>query len=199
MDKVLIDEKTSKGVSLISVVITIIVVIIIVAIVFKVSSTAINEANFATFISNLEIVQEAIDNEAVRLRSETLVKGKVLTNGQIYNYIAKGGSSTADFEGRGKESIYTIIEDDSNLDIDLPTMKVNTLNNAMSKSVYAVTSSGVVFVWPPHEYLKYYINEEDTADLESIKTAGDYEVVIGEDNIMITVDSNINLVNPKKE
>ena len=93
-----------------------------------------------------------MDNANLKVRRETIVKGKVLTNAQIYNYIAKGGTTELDFVEKRKEPQYTIIEDNSNLDITLPEMKVNTPNKSGVKIKYAVTDDGIVFIWPPYKY-----------------------------------------------
>ena len=78
--------KNKNGISMISLVITIIVIIILVSITYGVSLLAVERAEYAKFVNNLKQVQEAMDNANLKVRRETIVKGKVLTNSQIYTY-----------------------------------------------------------------------------------------------------------------
>ena len=85
--------KNKRGVSLISLVITIILIIILASITYFASVSAISKTNYTRYVNNVKNVEDAIGERLVKVRGETIPKGKLYTNGQIYNYIANGGSS----------------------------------------------------------------------------------------------------------
>ncbi len=192
--------KNKKGISMISLIITIIVLIILLLITYTVSRVVIEKAEYAVFVNNLKAVQEAMDNSTLKVRRETIVKGKVLTNAQIYNYIAKGGSTELDFVEKGKEPQYTIIEENSNLDMILPEMKANTSSEFGVKIKYAVTDDGVVFIWPPFEYRNgFYITGSDKVSSDILNKPGESDVDVDGKNKTILLDVNGNLKNPIEE
>lgn len=192
--------KNKNGISMISLVITIIVIIILVSITYGVSILAIEKAEYAKFVNNLKQVQEAMDNANLKVRRETIVKGKVLTNAQIYNYIAKGGTTELDFVAKRKEPQYTIIEDNSNLDIILPEMKVNTPNKSGVKIKYAVTDDGIVFIWPPYKYRNgLYITDNDKVSSDVLENAGENGVSVDGKNKTILIDIDGILKNPTEK
>ena len=51
--------------------------------------------------------------------------GTQITDGQVYNYIAKGGTSESDILVESKVPDYTVIEKKADIGIKLPAMKVN--------------------------------------------------------------------------
>lgn len=96
--------------SLIALVITIIVIILS-TIAFNGSTSIICKANYAKFISNLNDVEEEIQNKSVTVRGFALAKGRNLTDAQVYNYIAKGGNTDEDYLTVAEAPDYTVIEE----------------------------------------------------------------------------------------
>ena len=191
-----VNNKRKKGVSLIALVITIIVIIILAAIAFFASTGTVEKANYAKFTTNISEVQSAIRQKALTLKGDEASRGKQLTDGQIYNYVAKGGKTDSDYVTENKLTGYTIIENDADIGIDLPTMKVNTEEKTGVKIVYAVTDDGNVFVWPPYGYEEgYYITDSSTITKDKIIKSGDSEVVIAKKPTTITTDKDGNLIN----
>ena len=82
----------------------------------------------------------------VGVKGALMAGGTQITDGQVYNYIAKGGTSEGDLLIESKVPEYTVIEDDADIGIKLPQMKVNTPTKTGVKVRYAVTNDGVVFV-----------------------------------------------------
>ena len=191
-----VNNKRKKGVSLIALVITIIVIIILATIAFFASIGTVEKANYAKFATNISEVQSAIRQKALSLKGDEASKGNQLTDGQIYNYVAKGGKTDSDYVTENKLTGYTIIENDADIGIDLPTMKVNTEEKTGVKIVYAVTDDGNVFVWPPYGYEEgYYITDSSTITKDKIIKSGDSEVVIAKKPTTITTDKDGNLIN----
>ena len=191
-----VNNKRKKGVSLIALVITIIVIIILAMIAFFASTGTVEKANYAKFATNISEVQSAIRQKALTLKGDEASKGNQLTDGQIYNYVAKGGKTDSDYVTENKLTGYTIIENDADIGIDLPTMKVNTEEKTGVKIVYAVTDDGNVFVWPPYGYEEgYYITDSSTITKDKIIKSGDSEVVIAKKPTTITTDKDGNLIN----
>ena len=191
-----VNNKRKKGVSLIALVITIIVIIILATIAFFASIGTVEKANYAKFATNISEVQSAIRQKALTLKGDEASKGNQLTDGQIYNYVAKGGKTDSDYVTENKLTGYTIIENDADIGIDLPTMKVNTEEKTGVKIVYAVTDDGNVFVWPPYGYEEgYYITDSSTITKDKIIKSGDSEVVIAKKPTTITTDKDGNLIN----
>ena len=189
-------KERKKGISLIALVITIIVIIILAAITFFASTGTVEKANYAKFTTNVSEVQSAIRQKALTLKGDEASKGKQLTDGQIYNYVAKGGKTDSDYVTENKLTGYTIIEDSADIGIDLPTMRVNTEEKTGVKIVYAVTDDGNVFIWPPYGYEEdYYITDSSTVTKDKIIKSGDSEVVIAKKPTTITTDKDGNLIN----
>lgn len=187
--------KNKRGVSLISLVITIILIIILASITYFASVSAISKTNYTRYVNNVKNVEDAIEERLVKVRGETIPKGKLYTNGQIYNYIADGGSSELDFVKKGEVPEYTIIKDNANFDFELPELKVNTPRDTGVNLVYAVTNDGTVFTWPPYSYKNgHYINQDSTVDIDIMYDSGDHDVTIGDKLKTITVDANGNLL-----
>ena len=83
-------RKNEKGVSLIALVITIVVVIILAAIAFNSSTNTIGKANYSKFVTNISEVQSAIRQKMVTVKGMMNASGTQVTDGQVYNYVAKG-------------------------------------------------------------------------------------------------------------
>ena len=139
-----------RGISLIALVITIIVVIILAAIAFNSSTSTIGKANYSKFVSNISEVEQAINEKMIEVKGAMLAKGSQITDGQAFNYVAKGGKTDEDFVVESRTPDYTIIEKSANIGIKLPVMRVNTPTETNVEVKYAVTKNGKVFIWPPN-------------------------------------------------
>ena len=175
--------------SLIALVITIIVVIILAAIAFNSSTTTIGKANYSKFVTNISEVQSAIRQKMITVKGTMMANGTEVTDGQIYNYIAKGGTSESDILVESKVPDYTVIEKKADIGIKLPVMKVNTPTQTGAEVKYAVTDNGVIFIWPPfpHEE-KYYVNENETVDADVISNSGELEIKVADK--LLKIESN---------
>ena len=118
-----------------------------------------------------------------------MANGTEVTDGQIYNYIAKGGTSESDILVESKVPDYTVIEKEADIGIKLPVMKVNTPSKTGAEVKYAVTDNGVIFIWPPfpHEE-KYYVNENETVDADVISSSGELEIKVADK--LLKIESN---------
>ena len=118
-----------------------------------------------------------------------MANGTEVTDGQIYNYIAKGGTSENDILVESKVPDYTVIEKKADIGIKLPVMKVNTPTQTGAEVKYAVTDNGVIFIWPPfpHEE-KYYVNENETVDADVISNSGELEIKVADK--LLKIESN---------
>ena len=184
-------RKNEKGVSLIALVITIIIVIILAAIAFNSSTSTIGRANYSKFVTNISEVQSAIRQKMVTVKGMMNASGTQVTDGQVYNYVAKGGTSENDILVESKVPDYTVIKKTADIGIKLPSMKVNTPTKTGAEVKYGVTDDGIVFIWPPfpHEE-KYYINENETVDASVISDSGDIEIKVAEKTIKIEENEN---------
>ena len=181
--------RDNKGISLIALVITIIVVIILAAIAFNSSTTTIGKANYSKFVTNISEVQSAIRQKMITVKGTMMANGTEVTDGQIYNYIAKGGTSESDILVESKVPDYTVIEKEADIGIKLPVMKVNTPTQTGAEVKYAVTDNGVIFIWPPfpHEE-KYYVNENETVDADVISSSGELEIKVADKLLKIELN-----------
>ena len=181
--------RDKKGISLIALVITIIVVIILAAIAFNSSTSTIGKANYSKFVTNISEVQSAIRQKMITVKGTIMANGTEVTDGQIYNYIAKGGTSESDILVESKVPDYTVIEKKADIGIKLPVMKVNTPTQTGAEVKYAVTDNGVIFIWPPfpHEE-KYYVNENETVDADVISNSGELEIKVADK--LLKIESN---------
>ena len=190
-------KSKKDGISLIALVITIIVIIIIAAISFSASIGTVEMANYTKIVDNMDKVQVAITEKALDLKGYEAEKGKRRTDGQVYNYVAKGGTTREDFVQIGYEPGYTIIEKDADIGIKLPEIKVNTPDEANVEVTWAVTKDGEIFVWPPYTYkTEKYITKDDKVDESLVGKSGDSDVVIKKKITTITTDDRGRLVNP---
>ncbi len=181
-----VNNKRKKGVSLIALVITIIVIIILAAIAFFASTGTVEKANYAKFTTNISEVESEIREKALSLKGDEASRGKQLTDGQIYNYVAKGGKTDSDYLNESSTPKYTIIDEASN--INLPEMKVNTPTETNVKITYAVTDEGEVFVWPPYGYdNEYYVTGSEKVDKDQAEKPGAGDIDIKIDNNVITI------------
>ena len=125
----------------------------------------------------------------ITVKGTMMANGTEVTDGQIYNYIAKGGTSESDILVESKVPDYTVIEKKADIGIKLPVMKVNTPSQTGAEVKYAVTDNGVIFIWPPfpHEE-KYYVNENETVDADVISSSGELEIKVADK--LLKIESN---------
>ncbi len=188
-------KNNKRGVSLIALVITIIVLIILVGIGYTASTSSIDRAKFARFSTNFLNVQEAVRKKSATFDSEMVTNGKLITDGQKYNYIAKNGKNVDEIIDRNNVPVYSIIEKDADLEIKLPDEKVNLPNKSNVEVKYAITSNGEVFSWPPTKCGdKYYITSVDAVTEDIIGKSGDFEIFVSGKSIIITTDENGELI-----
>ena len=189
-------KKNERGISLIALVITIIVIIILAAIAFNSSTSTISKANYSKFVSNIGEVQDAIQTKAVTVKGFAMAGGTQVTDGQAYNYVAKGGSSESDFLPEAQVPDYTIIEETADIGIDLPEIKVNTPTETGVKVKYAVTKEGKVFIWPPYSYEnEYNVRDKETVDKSLVGVEGELDIKVADKDLKIKTDEKGMLLN----
>ena len=189
-------KRNERGISLIALVITIIVIIILAAIAFNSSTSTISKANYSKFVSNIGEVQDAIQTKTVTVKGFAMASGTQVTDGQAYNYVAKGGSSESDFLPEAQVPAYTIIEETADIGIDLPKIKVNTPTETGVKVKYAVTKEGKVFIWPPYSYEnEYNIRDKETVDKSLVGVEGKLDIKVADKDLKIKTDEKGMLLN----
>ena len=189
-------KKNERGISLIALVITIIVIIILATIAFNSSTSTISKANYSKFVSNIGEVQDAIQTKTVTVKGFAMAGGTQVTDGQVYNYVAKGGSSESDFLPEAQVPDYTIIEETADIGIDLPEIKVNTPTETGVKVKYAVTKEGKVFIWPPYSYEnEYNVRDKETVDKSLVGVEGELDIKVADKDLKIKTDEKGMLLN----
>ena len=189
-------SKRENGISLIALVITIIVIIILAAIAFNSSTGTISKANYSKFVTNISEVQDAIQTKMVTVKGFEMAKGTQVTDGQVYNYVAKGGTSEADFLVESEVPDYTIIEETADIGIKLPEIKVNTPTETGVKVTYAVTKYGEVFIWPPYSHEnEYNIRDKETVDKSLVGAEGEIDIKVAQKDIKIKTNEKGMLLN----
>ena len=189
-------SKRENGISLIALVITIIVIIILAAIAFNSSTGTISKANYSKFVTNISEVQDAIQTKMVTVKGFEMAKGTQVTDGQVYNYVAKGGTSEADFLVESEVPDYTIIEETADIGIKLPEIKVNTPTETGVKVMYAVTKYGEVFIWPPYSHEnEYNIRDKETVDKSLVGVEGEIDIKVAQKDIKIKTNGRGMLLN----
>ena len=189
-------RKRENGISLIALVITIIVIIILAAIAFNSSTSTISKANYSKFVSNISEVQDAIQTKMVTVKGFEMAKGTQVTDGQVYNYVAKGGTSETDFLVESEVPDYTIIEETADIGIKLPEIKVNTPTETGIKVTYAVTKYGEVFIWPPYSHEnEYNIRDKETVDKSLVGVEGEIDIKVAQKDIKIKTNERGILLN----
>ena len=189
-------KKNERGISLIALVITIIVIIILATIAFNSSTSTISKANYSKFVSNIGEVQDAIQTKTVTVKDFAMASGTQVTDGQAYNYVAKGGSSESAFLTEAQVPDYTIIEETADIGIDLPEIKVNTPTETGVKVKYAVTKEGKVFIWPPYSYEnEYNVRDKETVDKSLVGVEGELDIKVADKDLKIKTDEKGMLLN----
>ncbi len=185
-----------RGISLIALVITIIVIIILAAIAFNSSTSTIGKANYSKFVSNISEVEQAINEKMIDVKGAMLAKGSQITDGQAFNYVAKGGKTDEDFVVESRTPDYTIIEKTANIGIKLPVMKVNTPTETNVEVKYAVTKNGKVFIWPPFPSENAYnIRDKEFVDSALVSSSGDIDITVAGTTFKLQVDGNSKVEN----
>ncbi len=82
-------RNNERGISFIMLVITIIIIIILAAITFNSSTSTIGKANYSRFVSNISEVEETINEKMIEVKSAMLAKGFQITDGLVFNYVAR--------------------------------------------------------------------------------------------------------------
>ena len=189
-------RKNERGISLIALVITIIVIIILAAIAFNSSTSTIGKANYSKFVSNISEVEQAINEKMIEVKGAMLAKGSQITDGQAFNYVAKGGKTDEDFVIESRTPDYTIIEKTANIGIKLPVMRVNTPNETNVEVKYAVTKNGKVFIWPPFPSENAYnIRDKEFVDSSLVSSSGDVDITVAGTTFKLQVDGNSKVEN----
>ena len=189
-------RKCERGISLIALVITIIVIIILAAIVFNSSTGTIEKANYSKFVSNISEVEQAINEKMIEVKGAMLAKGSQITDGQAFNYVAKGGKSDDDFVVESRTPDYTIIEKSADIGIKLPVMRVNTPNETNVEVKYAVTKNGKVFIWPPFPSENAYnIRDKEFVDSSLVSSSGDIDITVAGMTFKLQIDGNSKIEN----
>ncbi len=192
-------KRNQSGVSLIALVITIIVVIILAAVAFSSSTDTITNANFSTFTNNVGEVVTSFKTVATTVEGQEAQQQITRTTAQVNNFVAKGGTLlenetattliSGDYTDRDlawlpRAMANTLAATQLNneemkevLDMNLPSIKVNTEAGTGKPVSYFVTRNGTIFVWPPYEYQnEYYVNAtvkvENSGDNTTIKADG---------------------------
>ncbi len=185
-----------RGISLIALVITIIVIIILAAIAFNSSTNTIGKANYSKFVSNISEVEQAINERMVEVKGAMLAKGSQITDGQAFNYVAKGGKTDDDFVVESRTPDYTIIEKSADIGIKLPVMRVNTPTETNVEVKYAVTKNGKVFIWPPYPSENAYnIRDKEFVDGSLVSSSGDIGITVAGITFKLQVDGNSKVEN----
>ena len=183
--------REEKGVSLIALVITIIVVIILAAIAFNSSTSTIARANYSKFVNNVSEVQGAMNQKAVLVKGMMAAGGAQVTDGQVYNYIAKGGANENDLLVEAQVPNYTVIEETADIGIKLPEMKVNTQTQTGVKVRYAITKEGIVFIWPPFpSEEKYYIRADETVNGNLASNSGEFSIIVANKELKLETNED---------
>ena len=189
-------RRNERGISLIALVITIIVIIILAAIAFNSSTSTIGKANYSKFVSNISEVEQAINERMIEVKGAMLAKGSQITDGQAFNYVAKGGKTEDDFVVESKTPDYTIIEKNADIGIKLPVMKVNTPNETNVEVKYAVTKNGKVFIWPPYTSENAYnIRDKEFVDSSLVSSSGDIDITVAGATFKLQINENSKLEN----
>ena len=189
-------RSNERGISLIALVITIIVIIILAAIAFNSSTGTIGKANYSKFVSNISEVEQAINEKMIEVKGAMLAKGSQITDGQAFNYVAKGGKTDDDFVVESRTPDYTIIEKTANIGIKLPVMRVNTPSETNVEVKYAVTKNGKVFIWPPFPSENAYnIRDKEFVDSSLASSSGDIDITVAGTTLKMQVNGNSQIEN----
>ena len=177
-------KNNNSGVSMLTLVITIVIIIILALIAFAASTRTVEEANYSTYVNNVSEVGTFFEDTSVKMHGSEMLKDNTKRDEQIYNYVAKGGSGEADFLHVTALPAYTIIEENADIGINLPKVKVESGTGKMVPIKYASTKNGKIFTWPPYEHNgELWITPNDTVE-SKMQTS----IQVGEEFFKIEID-----------
>ena len=113
-----------KGISMVSLVITIIIILILSAIVFVSSGKTMGEADYSKYVTHVSEVNTAFMETTRLVNGKMIVKNQYNQAEQVYNYVAKNGTTEEDVLKVKEIPKYTILEDEGQFGINLPKMTV---------------------------------------------------------------------------
>ena len=152
------NKRSSKGISLISLIITIIVIIILAAIVIFSGMGTQEKAQLSAVVSDIDNVQTDVDQAYYVLYTEKSVEGEVWTKGQLYESIAAGESNREDLSGVG----IVEISEAGMVKMSLPKYEGRSWGVAV-EDIDETTKTGNVVLLPEYEtYGKIYSTLLDT-------------------------------------
>ena len=140
------NKKSSKGISLISLIITIIVIIILAAIVIFSGMGTPEKAQLSAVISDIDNVQTAVDQAYYGLYTEKSVAGEVWTKSQFYEAVATGETDRENLTGTG----IVPISKDAMVKMSLPNYEGRKWGVAV-EDVDENTQVGSVVLYPGFE------------------------------------------------
>ena len=140
------NKRSSKGISLISLIITIIVIIILAAIVIFSGMGTPEKAQLSAVISDIDNVQTAVDQAYYGLYTEKSVAGEVWTKSQFYEAVATGETDRDNLIGKG----IVEISNSGMVDITLPNYEGRSWGVAV-EDIDETTKTGSVVLIPGYE------------------------------------------------
>ena len=140
------NKRSSKGISLISLIITIIVIIILAAIVIFSGMGTPEKAQLSAVISDIDNVQTAVDQAYYGLYTEKSVAGEVWTKSQFYEAVATGETNRDNLTGTG----IVPISKDGMVKMTLPNYEGRSWGVAV-EDIDDHTQVGSVVLYPGYE------------------------------------------------
>ena len=140
------NKKSSKGISLISLIITIIVIIILAAIVIFSGMGTPEKAQLSAVISDIDNVQTAVDQAYYGFYTEKSVAGEVWTKSQFYEAVATGETDRNNLSGAG----IVEISDSGMVKMNLPKYEGRKWGVAV-EDIDETTQTGSVVLLPGYE------------------------------------------------
>ena len=140
------NKRSSKGISLISLIITIIVIIILAAIVIFSGMGTPEKAQLSAVVSDIDNVQTAVDQAYYGLYTEKSVEGEVWTKSQFYEAVATGETDRNNLSGAG----IVEISDSGMVKMNLPKYEGRKWGVAV-EDIDETTQTGSVVLLPGYE------------------------------------------------
>ena len=140
------NKRSSKGISLISLIITIIVIIILAAIVIFSGMGTPEKAQLSAVISDIDNVQTAVDQAYYGFYTEKSVAGEVWTKSQFYEAVATGETNRDNLTGTG----IVPISDSGMVKMTLPKYEGRSWGVAV-EDIDDHTQVGSVVLYPGYE------------------------------------------------
>ena len=141
-------------------------------------------ADYSKYVTYVSDVHTTLEEKVKLVNGKMIVKNQYNQSEQVYNYVAKNGTSEEDVLKLSQVPRYTIIQDEGQLGIPLPEMIVESGTGKRVPVKYATTEKGQIFTWPPYDYEdKYYITDTDTVD-DKMQTT----IKVGDEEFEIKID-----------